>query len=183
MFHAAFRSPSQGWAARRGAVCVRRIRNIAPAFYLCKEFQKIVGRLRPTRLGASAVLPPDCDPGVDPAIHAAPARLRDDSGSAGYSQGLTRKAPPAEYRAEAPLPNFRPRGSALAGGQLDGRGPSGLGWRHRRANVLIRLNYYDLSAENRRLSPESSSWVGARRWPTQKQRFVASSSPCGRSLR
>jgi hypothetical protein len=95
MFHAAFRSPSQGWAARRGAVCVRRIRNIAPAFYLCKEFQKIVGRLRPTRLGASAVLPPDCDPGVDPAIHAAPARLRDDSGDAGYSQGPYTESSPS----------------------------------------------------------------------------------------
>ena len=30
------------------------------------------GWLLPARLGASAVLPPDYDPGVDPAIHAAP---------------------------------------------------------------------------------------------------------------
>jgi hypothetical protein len=54
-----------------------------------------VGRLRPTRLGASAVLPPDCDPGVDPAIHAAPARLRDDSGDAGYSQGPYTESSPS----------------------------------------------------------------------------------------
>jgi hypothetical protein len=62
---------------------------------------------------------------------------------------------PCRISSGSALPNF-PHWTALAAGQLEARGPRGLGRRHRRANVLMRLNYYGFSVENRRLSPESS---------------------------